>query len=151
MGIIKNAGHEVTATVGIGKDLVALLRDGFLMVLAALLIFWPHKFNDLLVNAGFEEGSLVGFKWKAGFAETRTKLEQANAELENLKQANAGLTRQLNEAKKYVNDDALQAQITSAEQSNQTTAARLAIVQSSVQATIAQCLSANMLIPVNQL
>src|SRR5947208_6846530 len=101
MGIIKDAGDGITATVGIGKDLVALLRDGFLMVLAALLIFWPHAFNDLLVNAGFEEGSLVGFKWKASFAETRTKLEQANATLEDLKQANADLTRPLTEAKKY--------------------------------------------------
>lgn len=138
MEISKNAGEGVSATVGVGKDLVALLRDAFLMVFALLLIFWPHTFNDILVNAGFEEGSLAGFKWKSGFAEARAKLEQAEETLKTLKETNANLTVQLAEAKKFVNDDALKAKITSAEQSSEIVAERSAAVQSSVQATIAQ-------------
>ncbi len=39
----------------IGKDLFALLRDGSLFVLAALLLFFPKSLNDVLTSAGFEE------------------------------------------------------------------------------------------------
>ena len=138
MDIVKSAADGVSAGVGVGKDLVALFRDAFLMVFALLLIFWPHTFNDILVNAGFEEGSLAGFKWKSGFAETRAKLEQAEETLKSLKDANAALTQQLAEAKKFVNDEGLKAEIPSTEQSNEIIAARSAAVQSSVQATIAQ-------------
>lgn len=141
MAILKQVDAGVSATVGIGKDLVALLRDTFLMVLAALLILWPSTFNTILTNAGFEEGSLVGFKWRTGFAETRTQLEQANIALENLKQANAELTRQLAEAKIFVSDDTLKAQIVSTEKSNAKITERSSALQSSVQATIVQTAS----------
>lgn len=47
--------------IALGKDLVALLRDGALFLLAVLLIAFPTQFNTILVNAGFEEGRIVGF------------------------------------------------------------------------------------------
>ena len=49
--------------ISIGKDLFSLLRDGSLFLLALLLLFFPARLNSVLVSAGFEEGSIVGFKW----------------------------------------------------------------------------------------
>jgi hypothetical protein len=51
--------------VSLGKDAVALFRDGSLLILAVLLVVFPRKFNRILVDAGFEEGSVVGFRWKS--------------------------------------------------------------------------------------
>lgn len=78
--------------IAVGKDIFALLRDGSLFLLAILLLFFPAKLNDVLTNAGFEEGSIVGFKWKARLVETDDALKAANATIESLqaqlKQAN---------------------------------------------------------------
>jgi len=81
--------------MAIGKDLFALLRDGSLFVLAALLLFFPKSLNDVLTSAGFEEGSIVGFKWKARLVESNDALTSAKATIESLqaqlKQANDAL------------------------------------------------------------
>ncbi len=53
---------EIVAT---GKDLVAMLRDALQLLMAVLLIGWPQTINNILVEAGFEEGSFAGVKWKA--------------------------------------------------------------------------------------
>src|SRR5947207_6195399 len=55
----------VERTVAVSKDIIVVLRDATLLGLAGLLLVFPARFNDLLVSAGFEEGSIVGFKWKA--------------------------------------------------------------------------------------
>jgi hypothetical protein len=53
--------------VALGKDLVALLRDLVLFVLALLLLFFPATLNNVLTNAGFEEGSFVGLSGSQSF------------------------------------------------------------------------------------
>lgn len=83
---------KLERAIAIGKDMLALLRDGSLLLLAILLLFFPTKLNDVLTSAGFEEGSIVGFKWKARLVETDDALKTANATIESLqaqlKQAN---------------------------------------------------------------
>lgn len=78
--------------IAIGKDIFALLRDSSLFLLAMLLVFFPTKLNDVLTSAGFEEGSIVGFKWKARLVETDDALKAAYVSIESLqaqlKQAN---------------------------------------------------------------
>jgi Sec-independent protein translocase protein TatA len=78
--------------IAIAKDVFALLRDGSLFLLAILLLFFPTKLNNVLTSAGFEEGSIVGFKWKARLVETDDALKSANVTIESLraqlKQAN---------------------------------------------------------------
>ena len=78
--------------IAIGKDVFALLRDGSLFLLAVLLLFFPTQLNSVLTSAGFEEGSIVGFKWKARLVETDDALKAAFATIESLqaqlKQAN---------------------------------------------------------------
>lgn len=50
---------SLSGIVATGKDLIAMLQDGMLLVIAVLLIGWPQTINSILVEAGFEEGSFV--------------------------------------------------------------------------------------------
>ena len=56
---------QITAAIDVAKNLFALLRDIALAALAVLLLVFPTTFNDRLTQAGFEEGSFAGLKWKA--------------------------------------------------------------------------------------
>lgn len=82
---------KLEQAIAIGKDVFALLRDGSLFLLALLLLFFPTRLNDVLTSAGFEEGSIVGFKWKARLVETDDALKAAYVTIE-------GLQAQLKEA-----------------------------------------------------
>lgn len=88
----------VAGLVGLAKDLVAVLRDGSLFLLALLLIVFPTHFNTILVNAGFEEGSVVGFKWKSKLRDSNEALEQAQAALTQLQAKNDELVAALRDA-----------------------------------------------------
>ena len=68
------ASSALEHAIIIGKDLFALLRDFSLFLLAALLLLFPAQLNDILMRAGFEEGSVVGFKWKIGRASCRERV-----------------------------------------------------------------------------
>lgn len=75
----------MSRVIGIGKDLVTLLRDGALLVLAVLLILFPATFNRMLVNAGFKEGSIAGFKWEAKVLDANDALRNAQATIADLR------------------------------------------------------------------
>ncbi len=77
--------------VSLAKDLLVLFRDGAIIILAVLLIAFPLKFNSILVEAGFEEGSIVGFKWKSKLLESNETLEKANLSLVALEEENSQL------------------------------------------------------------
>src|SRR5262245_50749844 len=81
--------------IGLMKDLVALLRDLSVFVLAILLIVFPTSLNQILTNAGFEEGSLVGFKWKRGLVESNEKLRVAEETIATLRAQNDQLASAL--------------------------------------------------------
>ena len=89
------ASGALERAISIGKDLFALLRDFSLFLLAALLLMFPARLNDILMRAGFEEGSVVGFKWKSGLVESDEALKTAKATIDDLqrqlKQANEAL------------------------------------------------------------
>jgi hypothetical protein len=46
------------------REFVVFLREAAFISIYLRIIFFPKTFNGVLVRAGFEEGSLVGFKWK---------------------------------------------------------------------------------------
>ena len=60
-----------------GKNGLALLRDLMLFVLVVLLLLFPDKLNDILTRSGFDEGSIVGFKWKAKLIDSDLALKEA--------------------------------------------------------------------------
>lgn len=104
-----SANHEsrVSAAVSTGKDLVSLLRDSMLFLLALLLIAFPNRFNSILVSAGFEEGSIVGFKWKSSLIEADKALKQARETIADLQGTNGELVKALTEANAKLKDPAL--------------------------------------------
>ncbi|WP_417067956.1 hypothetical protein [Niveibacterium terrae] len=75
---------RIERNIAIGKDLISLLRDSSLFGLALLLLFFPKTLNTVLTSAGFDEGSIVGFKWKARLVETDDALKSAKTTIETL-------------------------------------------------------------------
>ncbi len=123
--------------ISVGKDLVALLRDGALVMLAILLLLFPAKFNDLLVRAGFEEGSIVGFKWKANLLEANDALKNAQVTIADLKAQLDKANEALSEAQGRTNDPALRTSIAQLEAENTRLTEATRQVEASVRATIA--------------
>jgi hypothetical protein len=103
----KPAQSPLTASVSLGKDLVSLLRDGAIFVLAVLLIVFPVQFNSILVNAGFEEGSVVGFKWKSKLVESDKALKDAQVTISDLQAKNDELVKALADTNAKLQDPKL--------------------------------------------
>lgn len=119
-----------------GKDVITLLRDAMLFLMAVLLIVWPGTFNNILVNAGFEEGSFAGLKWKNKLSQADTELVSAQSTIADLKVQNDKLAQALAEAKSQSVNPDLKAQIASLSQVNQQVMAASSKVQASVGSTI---------------
>ena len=130
---------RLSGAIGLGKDLVALLRDAALFVLAALLVLFPARFNDILVDAGFEEGSVVGFKWKANLLESNEALQEAQATIATLQGRNEELLKVLNDPATRIGSPELQEQLGTLQRES-------AAIQSNAQAvqeTVSQTIAAN--------
>jgi len=119
-----------------GKDLVALLRDGALILLALLLIAFPSSLNDILVRAGFEEGSIVGFKWKARLVESDEALKTAQETISSLQEQLKKTTEALAQATATSGDADLKSRaVAISKESEQVSSASVA-AQATVTATI---------------
>jgi hypothetical protein len=57
---------SLSELVAIGKDLVVILRDAVLLLMAVLLIGWPKTINGILIDAGFKKGSIAGLGFGVG-------------------------------------------------------------------------------------
>ena len=122
--------------ISIGKDLVSLLRDGALFMLAILLVLFPAQFNSILTQAGFQEGSIAGFKWKQNLVDSNDELEKAQVTIAGLQSQNEELVKTLEEVKHQLEDEKLQQRI--AEQADQSKKQQdqARIVQSTVSKTL---------------
>ncbi|MEO8418661.1 MAG: hypothetical protein ABI475_08055 [Methylophilaceae bacterium] len=120
-----------------GKDFVALLRDASLLALAILLLVFPHSFNDLLTSAGFEEGSIVGFKWKAKLLQSDDALKGAQTTIASLQEQLQKTTEVLNSTKSAISDPSLKQQIVGLNQENTQVANASSQAQADVKSTIA--------------
>jgi hypothetical protein len=125
--------------VSVGKDLLALLRDGVLFLLAFFLVFAPRQFNGMLERAGFEEGVLVGFKWKSTVAESNRALDEAHAAIAALQAKNDELVKALADANAKLKDPSFTNRIAQLEAEN----AKLRVTSTQVQTTVAQTIQAN--------
>ncbi len=118
------------------KDVVAVLRDTFLLALVVLLLAFPETFNGLLVNAGFEEGSIVGFKWKAKLVESDQALKEAQANITDLTTQNEKLSKELAGAQAKTNDPTEKIRLANLEEENKKLKRASVKVKASVQDTI---------------
>lgn len=104
--------------ISLGKDLVVLLRDLALLILAVLLLLFPSTFNDLLVRAGFEEGSIVGFKWKANLLQADEALKNAQGTIAGLKVQLDKTTKTLGEIQAQTNKASVRSSVRKLEEEN---------------------------------
>ncbi len=119
------------------KDVVSLLRDTLLLCLGVLLIIFPTTFNDILVGAGFEEGSVVGFKWKSRLVEADQALKDARASITDLSIQNEKLSEALSKAQATINDPAENEKLAALQDENNRLKLTSEKIEASVQATIA--------------
>jgi hypothetical protein len=119
------------------KDLISVSRDTFLLSLVVLMLVFPIAFNDLLVKAGFEEGSFIGFKWKAHLVNSDLALNEARAVINNLTQQNEKLSKALAEAQVRTNDPIEQDRLAKLEEENKKIKQASEKVVATVQGTIA--------------
>jgi hypothetical protein len=137
--IPKTAHSWLTATVSLCKDLVSLLRDGAIFILGLLLIVFPMQFNSILVNAGFEEGSLVGFKWKSKLVESDKALKDAQATISDLQAKNDELVKALGDTNAKLKDPTLMARAVKLQDEN----SRIKDATLQVQTTVSNAIESN--------
>jgi tetratricopeptide (TPR) repeat protein len=125
--------------VSVGKDIVTLLRDASVLLLAGLLICFPNRFNSILVQAGFEEGSIVGFKWKSKLVESDAALREAQEAITDLQAKNDEMVKALAEANSKVIDPSLRERVAKLDKEND----HLKITAQQVQKTVAQTIASN--------
>jgi hypothetical protein len=143
--IKKNARNEdqkknlFSTWLPLGKDSVALLRDSALFVLVLLLLFFPNTFNTILSNAGFEEGSFVGFKWKPKLLDSDKALKETQGLIAELREQNDKLSKALGDAQSKLSDPALKEQYAKLEEANK----QLNIASSQVEDSVASTIASN--------
>lgn len=128
---------SISSLVAVWKDLIALLRDAGLFAIAVLLLFFPTTLNTVLVKAGFEEGSLVGFKWKAKLVESDTALKEAQATITDLRAQIDKMSKTLTDAQAKLDDPSLKDQISKLKEESKQLGIASSRVEASVQTTIA--------------
>jgi hypothetical protein len=125
--------------ISTGKDLVSLLRDSSLLVLAILLILFPSTLSAILAKAGFVEGSVAGFKWKANLVASDAALKEAQVTITDLQKKNDQFSKALLEAQTKINDPSLKEDISKLEEENR----RLRTSTKAAQALILNTIGSN--------
>ncbi|WP_163833444.1 hypothetical protein [Spartinivicinus ruber] len=125
-----NAG--LADAVATGKDLIAMLRDAALLLIAILLIGWPQKVNSILVEAGFEEGSFAGMKWKAKLTQSDEVLIEAQAIITDFREQNKKLGVTLTELRQQMTSTETKEKLAKLDQQNELLLTSSAQVQQKV-------------------
>ncbi|NVJ51698.1 MAG: hypothetical protein HWE13_12520 [Gammaproteobacteria bacterium] len=124
--------NRVQKMVALAKDITVLFRDAAIIILTVLLLAFPIKFNSILVEAGFEEGSVVGFKWKSKLVESNEALSKANESIESLKLENEQLLKALDDANEKLSDSQFKEKVATLKENNSKVNRATDAVQSNV-------------------
>lgn len=100
-------GPHAQKTISSAKDMMALLRDLLLFIIALLLLFFPGVFNNILIRAGFEEGEIVGLKWKKSYAQNDQALKEARVVINDLRDQLTITNKSLDSLKAQMTDPKL--------------------------------------------
>ncbi len=134
-----NNSSTLLSKIAVGKDAITLLRDVTLLSLAVLLVAFPTTFNSILVDAGFEEGSVVGFKWKSKLVEANKALQEAQRAIAGLQSKNDELLKALSEADTKSRDPKLLERLSKLEEENKA----LKTTSQNAQARVTESIAAN--------
>ncbi len=135
--LLSNQANPLASGVAIAKDAFALLRDFALFAVAILLLVFPATFNSILTNAGFEEGSFAGLKWKRQFYDTDTALRTAQDTISSLQVQNSDLLKALTTTKSTAPGVKQREELAKLELVSRATTEAAKLVQASVGATLA--------------
>lgn len=127
---------SVSELVSTGRELVAILRDAMLLLMAVLLLAWPQTIKSVLVDAGFKKGSIAGLEWEANLTQSDETLVKAQSTIADLIDQNNKLNKALSEMKSQIGNAEVNANIAKLEQLNTQLVANTAKVQVSVAANI---------------
>jgi hypothetical protein len=78
-------------------DFVKFLKELSIPFILILIFFYPSTLNEVLVNAGFEEGSVAGFKWKTKLSESNDNIRDLKNQIEQLNKQNQSLVKAIND------------------------------------------------------
>ena len=129
--------NATKSLIASGKDLLALLRDSLVFLIGLLLIFFPSCLNDRLSKAGFQEGEIMGLKWKSSLVQSDQALKEMTITDSLLRIRNDSLSRLLTQIAPQITDRVVKAEIKSLQASNDQLQQAAAIVQSNAQNVIA--------------
>ena len=132
----KTPQSMISLGISVGKDLVSLLRDGALLLLAIFLVIYPDKINSILNEAGFKEGNIAGLKWQSSLDNSTQALKEAEAKISELQREKNEQAKALAEAKSMLGDTALKQRIVQMEKSNTAQKESTELVLNSVAQTI---------------
>jgi hypothetical protein len=132
----KTPQSMISLGISVGKDLVSLLRDGALLLLAIFLVIYPDKINSILNEAGFKEGNFAGLKWQSSLDNSTQALKEAEAKISELQREKNEQAKALAEAKTMLGDTALRQRIVQMEKSNTAQKESTELVLNSVAQTI---------------
>ncbi len=127
---------KASRLLALGKDLMSTARDASIFVLGLLLIAFPATFNRILVDAGFEEGNIVGLKWKANLSRSDQALNDVRARITDLERQLTNNQKILREAQARLQDTALGARLKAMEAENKATRAQAQALQATLGAVI---------------
>ena len=68
------------------KGLISIVRDGLITLILITILAVPSFVNGRLTAAGFYEGDIGGFKWKAAVEDNNKQLNEATSVIESLQQ-----------------------------------------------------------------
>lgn len=123
---------RIAVTIATAKDLFGLLRDFAIGALVTLLLIFPTAVNNRLTEAGFEEGSFAGLKWRAKFVESDAGLKEARVNINDLRAQLNLTTDKLKDAAARINDPKFKVDVTSLDTKSKSLSAAAAKVESSV-------------------
>jgi hypothetical protein len=130
---------RTSRAISLAKDFGALLRDAMLFLFAILLLFNGPLVNRILTNAGFEEGSFGGFKWRSPLLKSDSALKDANATITDLRKQLDLATAALADAQTKLNDPVLKTSLDTLRKQSQ----EMSKATDAVQATVARTIDAN--------
>jgi hypothetical protein len=132
-------GFDFKTLIGSGKDLVALLRDLLLFLIALLLLVFPRTLNEVLQNAGFVEGSVAGFKWKNNLIASDSALKKSEVTIVSLQIQIDSMSSLLNEAQKKISDPEFKDKLSNIEKSG----LQVAIAATKTQESLKKAITSN--------
>ena len=121
------------------RQIMALVRDASILLLALFFLLLPRTFNRILTDAGFDRGSFMGMEWRNQLQQSNAALADADQAISDVQVRTASMATSLKKLEENATDPEQKQKITALAKEN----TKLAETTTNMQATVAQALQAN--------